>query len=251
MAYTNSRQSRLSRQSRQSRQAVYVWELPVRFFHWINALAIVVLFSTGLYIGHPVLNPSGEATGNFVMGKFRFWHGMFAFIFMANLLVRLYWFWKGNDYAKLKLWQKRFWKDVLASIKYYAFMSKEHRLHVGHNALAQLMYFSFIWLGGFFMILTGLGMRAGSNYQGVWQALFGWVISGFRGEYQVRMLHHVVAWGFPLFLIGHLYMVFRQDILDDDGTVSSMISGYKYELEGKTIFVQTSCQGEQDSIESS
>lgn len=28
----------------------------------------------------------------------------------------------------------------------------------------------------------------------------------------------------------HLYLVFRQDLLDDDATTSSMINGYKYEL---------------------
>lgn len=221
--------------SRQSRQPVYVWELPVRLFHWINALAITVLFITGLYIGNPVLNPAGEATLNFVMGKIRFWHGIFAFIFIGNFLVRLYWFWRGNEYAKLKLWQKSFWKDVLASIKYYGFMSREHSMHVGHNALAQLMYFFFVWLGGFFMILTGIAIRAGGDIQGIWQTLFDWVIPGFRGEYQVRMLHHVVAWFFPLLVVGHLYMVFRQDILDDDGTISSMVNGYKYELEGALL----------------
>jgi Ni/Fe-hydrogenase 1 B-type cytochrome subunit len=30
--------------------------------------------------------------------------------------------------------------------------------------------------------------------------------------------------------VGHLYMVVRQDILDEDGTVSSIISGYKFGL---------------------
>lgn len=221
----------MGKRPHQARRAVYVWQLPVRLFHWINALAITVLFITGLYIGNPVLNTPGEATFNFLMGSMRMWHGIFAFIFIGNLLVRLYWFWRGNDYAKLKIWRRGFWNDAVETLKYYSFISKEHKMHVGHNALAQLMYFFFIWLGGFFMILTGLGMRAGGEVSGNWQTLFGWVIPGLKGEYQVRMLHHAVAWLFPLFVAGHLYMVFRQDILDDDGTVSSMINGYKYELE--------------------
>ena len=32
---------------------VYVWELPVRIYHWLNALSIVVLIITGYLIGNP------------------------------------------------------------------------------------------------------------------------------------------------------------------------------------------------------
>ena len=212
------------------RRQVYVWEFPVRVFHWLNALAITILFITGLYIGHPILEAPGEAYKNFVMGTMRFWHGIFAYVFIANLLFRLYWFWAGNEYAKMRVWRKEFWLDFRETLKYYLFMSREHSGHLGHNALAQFMYFIFIWIGGVLIILTGLAMRGGGGPNGIVQALFGWVIPLFKNEYQVRNLHHFIAWGFAWFVLGHLYMVFRQDILDDDGTVSSMISGYKYEL---------------------
>ena len=32
---------------------VYVWQLPVRIFHWVNALCIVILCITGYIIGNP------------------------------------------------------------------------------------------------------------------------------------------------------------------------------------------------------
>jgi len=32
---------------------VYVWELPVRLYHWVNALCVVVLCATGYLIGAP------------------------------------------------------------------------------------------------------------------------------------------------------------------------------------------------------
>lgn len=210
------------------RRQVYVWEFPIRFFHWVNALAITVLFITGMYIGQPAFISPAEAVQNFFIGKLRYWHGVFAFIFIANMLLRVYWYWAGNEYSKFRFWQKDFWKDIVATFKYYTFMAPEHTVRVGHNALAQLMYFLFIWICGIFMILTGLAMRGGSDPNGIVQALFGWVVSDFRGEYQVRNLHHLVAWGYAIFLLTHLYMVFRQEILDDDGTVSAMINGYKF-----------------------
>ena len=38
---------------RKSLREIYVWELPVRIFHWANAVAIVVLCVTGYLIGNP------------------------------------------------------------------------------------------------------------------------------------------------------------------------------------------------------
>lgn len=32
---------------------VYVWELPVRIYHWVNALCIVILCVTGFIIADP------------------------------------------------------------------------------------------------------------------------------------------------------------------------------------------------------
>ena len=32
---------------------VYVWELPVRVYHWLNALCVLVLTVTGILIAHP------------------------------------------------------------------------------------------------------------------------------------------------------------------------------------------------------
>ncbi len=37
---------------------VYVWELPVRIFHWINAFSILVLMITGVFIGRPFVSAS-------------------------------------------------------------------------------------------------------------------------------------------------------------------------------------------------
>ncbi len=212
------------------RQPVYVWELPVRIFHWIGVFMIVGLIITGLYIGNPAVIPMGEATTRFMMGAMRFWHAIFAYIFTANMLFRVYWFWAGNEYSKFPFWRKDFWSDIIVTVKHYLFLSKEHVIHVGHNSVAQLSYFLFVWVGGAIMIITGFIMRGGSNPEGIWQTLFGWLVPLFGGEYQVRNIHHLVTWFFIMFIIIHLYLAFRQDILDDDSSVSSIITGYKYEL---------------------
>ncbi|WP_088189126.1 Ni/Fe-hydrogenase, b-type cytochrome subunit [Desulfosporosinus sp. FKA] len=210
------------------KEQVYVWQIPIRLFHWVNAFCITILFITGMYIGHPAFTVSGEAAGHFLMGTCHYVHVVTALIFTANMLFRLYWFWAGNDYAKLRFWRKSFWQDTFKTLKYYLFLSKKSTPHVGHNSLASLLYLCFIWLAGSMMIITGMAMKSGSDPNGTWFALFGWIIPVLGGEYNVRIWHHLLAWGYPLFLIGHLYMLFRQDILDKDGTVSSIITGYKF-----------------------
>jgi len=38
---------------------VYVWEIPIRVYHWLNALCILVLCVTGYMIGQPLAIQQG------------------------------------------------------------------------------------------------------------------------------------------------------------------------------------------------
>ena len=53
---------------------VYVWELPVRIYHWLNALCIVILCITGFIIADPpAIMTETEA-------NFSYWFGMVRFL---------------------------------------------------------------------------------------------------------------------------------------------------------------------------
>ncbi|MBQ7232086.1 MAG: cytochrome b/b6 domain-containing protein, partial [Bacillales bacterium] len=54
-----------------------------------------------------------------------------------------------------------------------------------------------------------------------------WLLGG--NSYAVRSLHHLVAWGFIIFVVIHIYMAFREDWLERNGTMSSIFTGYKFE----------------------
>ena len=45
--------------------AVYVYEAPVRVWHWVNALSITLLAITGYLIANPLPTLSGEAFPHF------------------------------------------------------------------------------------------------------------------------------------------------------------------------------------------
>ena len=69
---------------------VYVWQQPVRIFHWVNALAILVLCLTGYLIGAPLAIQSGtEASFNYWFGINRHIHFVAGYVFFFNFIFRL------------------------------------------------------------------------------------------------------------------------------------------------------------------
>ena len=64
--------------------------------------------------------------------------------------------------------------------------------------------------------------------QGSWQALaFGWVRYLFGDSQALHTWHHLAMWALLCYVIIHLYLVFRQEIMTDQSYVSTMISGYR------------------------
>lgn len=210
------------------KQTKYIWEWPVRIYHWLNALLIIVLLITGFYIGRPIFGQTGEPTHYFTMGWMILVHKAAAWLFIANMVFRFYWAFVGNEYARFKPWRRGFFRDGMATVKYYLFLKKEHTLEHGHNVVAQLSYFFFMWVGSTIMIITGLVLQGEMHPESLQARYFGWIIPYFGNSMMIRSLHHYVAWTFVWFIIVHLYMVFRQDMLDEDGTVSAIINGYKF-----------------------
>ncbi|MDP4083546.1 MAG: Ni/Fe-hydrogenase, b-type cytochrome subunit [Bacillota bacterium] len=211
---------------------VYVWELPVRIFHWVNMLAIILLMITGVYIGKPFASASipEEAYYSNLMGWMRYIHFFAAFLFTVNLLFRLYWVFKGNKFSTSNPLRWVFWKEVFQTIKFYLFLKNKKPHYIGHNPLAQLSYWIFIGLGSWIVMLTGFYMYTEPQHASFWGKLFSWVPYIFGGDsYTIRSWHHLAAWGFMLFTLIHVYMAFRDDYLERNGSISSMLTGYKVE----------------------
>jgi len=212
---------------------VYVWQMPVRVFHWVNALAIVLLMITGIYIGNPFLGATvpEDAYYSFVMGWARYIHFFSAFLFTINLLIRWYWVFKGNRYATSNPFRKIFWIETWETVKYYLFLKNKKPHYIGHNPLAQLSYWIFIGLGSMVMIFTGYYLYFEPQPESFFGGFFfAWVPYLFGGDsFSIRSVHHLVAWGFMIFMAIHIYMSFREDYLQRNGTMSSIFTGYKTE----------------------
>ncbi|OHC47557.1 MAG: Ni/Fe-hydrogenase, b-type cytochrome subunit [Rhodobacteraceae bacterium GWF1_65_7] len=217
-----------------SRQtSIYVYEAPVRMWHWINAAAILTLCLTGYFIGSPPPSMQiGEATDQFVLGYIRFAHFAAGWVLAIGFLGRVYWALVGNHHARqmfyVPVWSAHFWAEVWFEIRWYLFLAREPKKYVGHNPLAQLAMFFFITLGVGFMIVTGFALYAEGAQEGsLPHDLFGWLIAWVQNTQRLHTLHHLGMWWIVIFMIVHIYVAIREDIMSRQSIVSTMISGHR------------------------
>jgi len=210
---------------------IYVWEIPVRFYHWVNMTCIIVLVITGYFIGNPPAIQSGtEAYANYWFATNRFLHYVFAYLFFFNFLLRIYWAFAGNEFANWKQFlpvTKKQWHEIfevlkvdILQLKTWSFESK------GHNALASFTYF-FMFLAFVLQCLSGFGMYAAMSTSWFPQ-LFAWFIPLVGGDEAARHIHHILMWVFIIFAMIHVYLVVYHDYVERTGVASSMISGWKF-----------------------
>jgi Ni/Fe-hydrogenase 1 B-type cytochrome subunit len=205
----------------------YVWEIPVRVTHWVNALAILTLAATGVFIGSPrtlALTPS-----QYVMGWVRLVHFVAAYAFAISVASRIYWSFAGNRHAG---WREFFpiataagRERMFETFKYYTFISKKAPHTVGHNALAGTAYAA-VFLLYLVMICTGFALYSERVPQSILHKLTGWLFILFSNQ-GVRLTHHMVMWFLLAFAIHHVYSAWLMDVKERGGVMSSIFGGYK------------------------
>lgn len=208
---------------------VYVWEVPVRVTHWIIVLSIAVLSFTGFYLYDPFLISRGQTL--FLMGTMRFIHEVTGFVFIAAVLLRVYWFFKGNRWAHwrsflpLQQWWRRGFRKQL---KYYLFVARNPESEVGHNPLAAATYLV-VYALMIVEILTGLALLdyvSGIGH-GFLTVCFGWISDLFGVQY-VRETHFLIMFAFLAFVIHHVYSAVLIGIEERSGLMGGIFSGYKF-----------------------
>ncbi|MGW9028612.1 cytochrome b/b6 domain-containing protein [Streptomyces sp. NPDC055722] len=191
------------------RRTVRVWDLGVRFSHWAIFTNIAVLSVTGYYLANPI--PSrGHGSGNVTMASIRFVHLLFAVLFTASVLFRIYWFFGGNRWAGWRYWMpttRSRLRGLRLQAAYYAFVRRTPPPENGHNALAGAAY-AVIYLFFAVQVVSGFAML-------------------FADGVTLRFLHGVVMWVILAFLIHHVYSAVLIDTEDHSAMVASIFTGNK------------------------
>ena len=233
---------------------VYVWELPVRLFHWLNALSITVLAITGFIIADPpAILSNAEASEIYWFGTVRFIHFTAAYIFFFNLVLRIYWSFVGNQFSSWKaFWpfNKKMWHNMKHVLKIDILLQNEKihdikNISIGHNSIAAISYVA-LFILAIIQIFTGFGIYASTS--GWWlPKLFDWVVPFLGGDFAARTIHHISTWIFIFFTLIHVYLVFYHDWLEGRGEVSSMFGGYKFVAEER--LAEEKIDAEVESVE--
>jgi len=210
---------------------VYIWQLPVRFFHWTNATCLLVLSVTGYLMANPIaLQSSAEASYRYIFGQIRFVHFAFAYIFTVNFAARVYWGFVGNRFSKWKNFITHTPRQIREAWKVLCLdllqICKLPLSSIGINGLAGIIY-PLVYLIILFQIVTGFGLYAAMS-RSRFPKLFTWVVPLMGGDVVVRQWHHVMTWVLLVFTAFHIYLSWYHDYLEGRGTMSSMIGGWKF-----------------------
>lgn len=215
-------------------QAVYVYQLPVRLWHWTIVAAISVLVVSGYIIGKPWHSVTGIPYETFYMGYTRMAHFIAGFVLIIATVYRVAFAFVGNSFSReifvLPVWKATWWKALWGDIRWYMFLNKRPEIYIGHNPLAQVgMSACVVFL--LVMILTGLGMYGQGSDIGFFR-FFIFMVDFMHwmggNEQTLRSFHRLGMMLLIAFIIIHLYMVIREEIMGKTTLVSTMFSGFRH-----------------------
>ncbi len=221
-------------------RSIHRHALATRLWHWVNAVAVVILIGSGLMIlnAHPRLY-WGRYGANFdhawlTFDRFpgwvtipqtynlalaRNWHLTFALVLgfgllaymIASLLNRH--FKRDLTIRRGELSRRHLAADVRAHL---AFRFHDPEAPGDYNVLQKLSYVLVIFGLLPLVIVTGIAMSPGLN------AAFPWVLEILGGRQSARSIHFLAASGITLFVIVHLVLVILAGALNE---VRSMVTG--------------------------
>ena len=133
-------------------KSYYVWDVSVRWFHWINLLCVLGLIAVGVIIlNDKALGVTNE--GKILLKTVHVWIG---YVFSLNLLWRLVWAFIGGVHVR--------WRAILPGGRGYMndvrsyitdFIAGRPRQYLGHNPLGRIAV-TFLLLLLLTQAITGL-----------------------------------------------------------------------------------------------
>lgn len=218
----------------QKRKIEFEFSAGLRWTHWIRAISIVVLTVSGFYLAYVFVAPAtADEPVLFLNAKFRMWHQIAGFVLIAVTLFKAYLFLIDRvslkervsflDFINPKVW--------FAQIRYYLFLGKHPKLRGAYNPLQFVAYIGLYALV-ILISITGLVLYVHSYHNGLGGFLYDYmrpIEAMMGGLAMVREIHHLAMWGILIFIPIHIYMAIFNSIMSQEGSIDSIISGYRFE----------------------
>lgn len=217
--------------------------LTTRIWHWLNAVAFVVLFMSGLNISnahrHLYWGDYGYDPADAWLSVMRFpawttipqrydlaeardWHNLTAWVLALGLL--LWWL--------ASVANRHFIRDIATAPRDWSpgALAREIRNHLrlnfqatgGYNPLQRIAYGVVLGVLLPIMVVTGLAISPG------FEPVAPWLIDLLGGRQSARSLHFIAAWALFGFLVIHLAMVLLSGPIRQIG---AMFTGGKIQVE--------------------
>lgn len=224
-----------------------VWDVPQRWFHWLNVLCVLGLAALGLVI----LNAGALGIPNTGKVLLKTWHVWIGYVFATNLALRFVWAFVGRQHAR--------WRQLLpvgpgywASVRDYVqgFRQRQARVYLGHNPLGRLAVTALLLLlavqavTGLLLAGTDLFMPPVGHWIAQWVAAPGVApdslvpyapelydkarYAEMRGWRKPIVTVHV--YGFYLLaamIVLHIAAVVVTEVRERNGLISAMFTGRK------------------------
>jgi len=210
-------------------RAAYEHPLPIRLTHWVNAISLFVMVTSGLRIfrAFPSFGPKipekilldipkSLTLGGWLGGALQ-WHFTFMWFFVASGVFYLAYQVCSGHYRTV-LFTPTDIPGVWPMARHYFFFGPKPPVAGQYNPLQKLAYTSSVAFGAL-SLLTGIVLYK--------PAQFSWLAFLFGGFHLTRIWHFAAMCGFLAFIPGHLIMV----LLHGWSNFFSMLSGWKREPE--------------------
>ncbi len=200
----------------------------VRVTHWVNAVALTLMVSSGLGIfnASPAFAPKGGTFccypwegkaipaaltfGGWLEGSRR-WHFAMMWVLVVNGLVYLSFVYLHGEWRDL-VPRRGDLRDTWQMIRFYTFARKDHPRQGKHNALQKGAYFAMPWIAAL-IVITGLA---------IWKPVEFSPLTNMLGGYAwARYWHFLGMSAIVVLSTVHIFMVFTVDPY----SLRSMITG--------------------------
>jgi Ni/Fe-hydrogenase b-type cytochrome subunit len=210
-------------------RAAYEHPLLIRITHWVNAISLFVMVTSGLRIfrAFPSFGPKipekalldipkALTLGGWLGGALQ-WHFTFMWFFAASGVLYLAYQFLSGHYRTVLFTVKDI-SGVWPMARHYFLFGPKPPATGQYNPLQKLAYTSTVGFG-VVSLLTGMVL-----YKPVQFSALAWLFGGFH---LTRVWHFAAMCGFLAFIPGHLIMV----LLHGWSNFFSMLSGWKREPE--------------------
>lgn len=212
--------------------SIYIYEAPIRVWHWLNAAAVVVLAVSGYLIGTPLPSYTGDPSTVYVMAWIRLSHLAAGHLFAVLWVARIWWAFAGNAFARQlfmpPLWSATWTDGLVYQLAWNLFLVSKARRYTGLNPLAHVVMLVAFVVPSIVLLLTGYAMYAEIAGHDSWfYALFGWLSAVSPNTIDYHTIHRLSMWVMVGFIFAHIYTAVREDIVSRQSMVSTMLSGYR------------------------